>query len=147
MVQQSKQIHIQRRKNTVNNDPAERHWFLTTTLIIHSPFLLPSFIKREDKRGIRLTKVVVKNNAFLLDPVNNTNLNPATGDQKFKYFNTLSKVIQIYSSKNYFNFQKFLWLGYLTFLLLYQALLSLLFHYYGNFHSFRRNCQFFYWRK
>jgi hypothetical protein len=32
-------------------DRAERYCFLTTTLVIHSPFLLPSFIRREEKRG------------------------------------------------------------------------------------------------
>ena len=36
------------------------HCFLTTTLVIHAPFLLPSFIRREEKRG-------KNNNAFLLD--------------------------------------------------------------------------------
>ena len=31
-------------------DRAERHCLLTTTLVIHSPFLLPSFIRREEKK-------------------------------------------------------------------------------------------------
>ena len=32
-------------------DRAERYCFLTKTLVIHSHFLLPSFIRREKKRG------------------------------------------------------------------------------------------------
>ena len=32
-------------------DRAKRHCFFITTLVIQSPFLLPSFIRREEKRG------------------------------------------------------------------------------------------------
>ena len=32
-------------------DRAERHCFLTTALVIHSTFLLPSFIRSEEKSG------------------------------------------------------------------------------------------------
>ena len=48
-------------------DRAERHDFFA----IHSPFLLPSFwVERE--KGKRITKVVVKSHAFLLDQFNVT---------------------------------------------------------------------------
>ena len=32
-------------------DRTERHLFFTTTLVIQSPFFLPTFIRREEKRG------------------------------------------------------------------------------------------------
>ena len=41
---------------------------LNQIFALHSPFLLPSFLKREEKRaGKKITKVVVKSHAFLLD--------------------------------------------------------------------------------
>ena len=46
-------------------DRAERHVKITI-FAIHSPFLLPSFFRREEKRG-KMTKVVTLIHAFLLD--------------------------------------------------------------------------------
>jgi hypothetical protein len=48
-------------------DRAGRHDFWSLFFAIHSPFLLPSLL-RGKKKGKRMTKVVVKSHAFLLDP-------------------------------------------------------------------------------
>ena len=46
---------------------SRKAWLLITIFAIYSPFLLPSFFRREEKREKIITKVVVKRHAFLLD--------------------------------------------------------------------------------
>ena len=52
---------------------SERHEFWSRFLLIHSPFLLPSYLRREEIRGRkRIIKVVVKINVFLTGWHNHT---------------------------------------------------------------------------
>jgi hypothetical protein len=56
---------------------------LITIFAIHSPFILLSLFRREEReKGKRITKVVVKSHAFLLDP-----LNPYKGDKRGNLLN------------------------------------------------------------
>ena len=51
------------------NRSSRKAWLLITIFAIHSTFLLPSFFGGK-RKGEKITKVVVKSHAFLLDPIN-----------------------------------------------------------------------------
>ena len=83
----------------------QKAWLKINIFAIHSAFLLLSFVMREEKRGKRITKVVILSHTFLLDHFLE---NPWEIKCFFSYFlnvirlnwNTNSKLKKYYMLKN-----------------------------------------------
>ena len=102
-------------------------WLLVTIFAIHSPLLLPSFFRREEKGG---TKVMVKSHAFLLDL--------PFGARKLQLMKERKELACLYSNKRatflftISNLKNYYFLCLMCLIILLIIIIEVLFNFYGQ---------------